>query len=136
MKEHTGTVASVLLWNENGEVLLVRTHKHPNYWQPVGGMVEPGEGPLRAALRELEEECSLRLEPEDLSLGLVANGQIDARRVFLFTAHVASTESMVLNLKELIECKWFDIKDAVDQNVFNATGRLLLQRLSEESLQS
>ncbi|MFD7551092.1 NUDIX domain-containing protein [Streptomyces sp. NPDC059578] len=53
--------AGVLLFDARGRVLLV----DPTYkagWEFPGGVVEPGEAPARAGLREVEEETGLRLD--------------------------------------------------------------------------
>jgi 8-oxo-dGTP pyrophosphatase MutT (NUDIX family)/predicted kinase len=56
------TVASgVLLFDEQDRVLLV----DPTYkagWEFPGGVVEPGEAPARAGMREVAEETGIRLE--------------------------------------------------------------------------
>jgi 8-oxo-dGTP diphosphatase len=41
-----------------GKVLLIK-HNRLGTWLPVGGEIEPGETPLEAAVRELEEETGL-----------------------------------------------------------------------------
>ncbi|MFE9661239.1 NUDIX domain-containing protein [Streptomyces sp. NPDC005955] len=53
--------AGVLLFDARDRVLLV----DPTYkagWEFPGGVVEPGEAPARAGLREVEEETGLRLD--------------------------------------------------------------------------
>ena len=35
---------------------------HSNQWAPPGGRCDPGEGPVQAALRELDEEIGLKLD--------------------------------------------------------------------------
>ncbi|MFJ6567560.1 NUDIX domain-containing protein [Streptomyces sp. NPDC091292] len=60
--EPTGetVAAGVLLFDAEGRVLLV----DPTYkagWEFPGGVVEPGEAPARAGLREVAEETGLRL---------------------------------------------------------------------------
>ncbi|MFD5555597.1 NUDIX domain-containing protein [Streptomyces sp. NPDC127068] len=53
--------AGVLLFDARDRVLLV----DPTYkagWEFPGGIVEPGEAPARAGLREVEEETGLRLD--------------------------------------------------------------------------
>jgi len=43
---------------------------HSNQWAPPGGRCDPGETPVEAALRELDEEIGLKLAPEAV-LGLL-----------------------------------------------------------------
>ncbi|MER6979540.1 NUDIX hydrolase, partial [Streptomyces carpinensis] len=61
--EPTGeTVASgVLLFDEQDRVLLVDPTYKPG-WEFPGGVVEPGEAPARAGMREVAEEIGLRLD--------------------------------------------------------------------------
>ncbi len=40
--------------------------RHPGQWALPGGRLDPGESPLDAALRELEEELGLRLGPDEV----------------------------------------------------------------------
>ncbi|GII57771.1 NUDIX hydrolase [Planotetraspora thailandica] len=58
--------AGALLRDERGRVLLV----HPVYkdtWEIPGGLVEAGESPLAALVRELEEELSITPSPARLA---------------------------------------------------------------------
>jgi 8-oxo-dGTP pyrophosphatase MutT (NUDIX family)/predicted kinase len=56
------TVASgVLLFDEQDRVLLVDPTYKPG-WEFPGGVVEPGEAPARAGMREVAEETGIRLE--------------------------------------------------------------------------
>ena len=54
------TVAAVIL-NAQGEVLLVRKRASAIFIQP-GGKTEPGEEPLSALARELDEELGVQLD--------------------------------------------------------------------------
>ena len=42
---------------------LGRSIPYPNTWNFPGGAIEPGESPLDAAIREIEEEFGIGLEP-------------------------------------------------------------------------
>lgn len=52
--------AGVLLFDERDRVLLVDPTYKPG-WEFPGGVVEPGEAPARAGMREVEEETGIRL---------------------------------------------------------------------------
>lgn len=49
----------------DNEVLLVRRTDN-GAWTPVTGIIDPGEEPAVAAVREVEEEASVRARPESL----------------------------------------------------------------------
>jgi 8-oxo-dGTP pyrophosphatase MutT (NUDIX family) len=51
---------SVLIWDDDGRLLLVRG-ADTGTWQMVGGAVEPGESPWDAARRETAEETGLEV---------------------------------------------------------------------------
>ena len=65
------TTARVLPVNARGEVLLLqgRDPARPAdlHWVSIGGAVDPGESPVEAALRELQEETGIRAAGTDLT---------------------------------------------------------------------
>lgn len=70
--------AGVVLVDRRGWILLQERDEHPRIdpecWGLSGGHLEPGETPLEGALRELEEETGVRLDPGQLrELGDFAN---------------------------------------------------------------
>jgi 8-oxo-dGTP pyrophosphatase MutT (NUDIX family) len=56
---------SAVVVNEEGGVLLVHSKERGN-WMPIGGMVEPGEEPADAVVREVFEETGVHVVPERL----------------------------------------------------------------------
>ena len=72
--------AGILLFRKRAgalEILLVKPggpfwrNKHSGAWMIPKGMVEPGEGPAQAALREFEEETGTRLDAIPFALAKV-----------------------------------------------------------------
>jgi len=91
-------VACVILHRE-GKVLLqhrddIPEIRFPGHWAIFGGHVEPGETAEEAALREMEEELGLRLEPPLL---LFSHHTDDTRERFVFRAPLSvGPEQLVL----------------------------------------
>src|SRR5215211_3740796 len=54
-------IAAAIIFNEAGQVLLVRKRGSSVFMQP-GGKIEPDETPLAALARELREELRLEIE--------------------------------------------------------------------------
>jgi 8-oxo-dGTP diphosphatase len=55
-------VAAAVIRGDDGRVLLAQRPKgrpYPGYWEFPGGKIEPGETPLQALTRELEEELAI-----------------------------------------------------------------------------
>jgi 8-oxo-dGTP pyrophosphatase MutT (NUDIX family) len=70
--------AGVILVDRRGWILLQERDEHarvdPEVWGLSGGHLEPGETPDEGALRELEEETGVRLDPRQLrEVGAFAN---------------------------------------------------------------
>ncbi|MEU2154077.1 NUDIX hydrolase [Streptomyces sp. NPDC019396] len=55
---HPRMAAGALFFDDTGRILMVEpTYK--DYWEIPGGYVETGESPLRAAIREVQEELGI-----------------------------------------------------------------------------
>lgn len=64
------SAAGVLLTCKGRALLLRRSSSdsgHPGHWDLPGGMLEPGEEPKDAALRELREEAGVELSPDSVA---------------------------------------------------------------------
>ena len=99
-------------------VLLIRRQEHPEdpwsgHWSFPGGRCDPGDrDPLETALRELQEECGIRLERgqlrESLTLCSARGGSVPflvAPFVFAVPAPVATQ----LDAREAVEARWAPI---------------------------
>ncbi len=53
-----------IIWGQN--ILLCRTKRNPNYWQPVGGGQKSDEVPIDTAIREIKEEINLTTTSNNL----------------------------------------------------------------------
>ena len=95
--------AGVLIENQSGELLVVKTN-YKSYWSLPGGIIDAGESPLEAAVREVREEIGLSIEVSELSLAMVASGRqrLDdcLSYQFVFRANITDARLRALTLQE------------------------------------
>lgn len=98
--------ARVVVVNEQGELLLVRSWTGRNEWVLPGGGVEKHETPERAAQRELEEELGVLVPLEELYYVTTIVQQYEA---VIYTATVPTTALPAVqhNRWEIMELAWF-----------------------------
>ena len=117
------------------------SHKDAGAWTIPKGVIEPGEEPLAAALREFEEETGTRPEGPFLPLGSIRQkagkeihawaweGDADPDRV---TSNMVRTEwprgsGRWLTFPEVDRCGWFDPETAREK--INPAQAELIARL-------
>ncbi|MFI9601351.1 NUDIX domain-containing protein [Streptomyces sp. NPDC052043] len=114
------TVASgVLLFDERDRVLLVDPTYKPG-WEFPGGVVEPGEAPARAGIREVAEETGVRLD--EVPRLLVVDWEPPAPPAFgglrfLFDGgrlDSAAARRLLLPGPELRDCRFVTEQEAAD----------------------
>ncbi|GAO40905.1 hypothetical protein SCH01S_52_00880 [Sphingomonas changbaiensis NBRC 104936] len=112
--------AGLLLFRRQGgvlEVLLVRPggpywrKRDVGAWQIPKGAVEPGEEPLAAAFREVEEELGLRLEGDPLPLGRIR--QMGGKLVEAFALEAEFDPAALVS--NLFEMEWPPRSGAIER---------------------
>jgi 8-oxo-dGTP pyrophosphatase MutT (NUDIX family) len=107
-------IAVALLTRGDGRTLVVRKRGTTTFIQP-GGKLEPGERPIDALCRELEEELGLRIGPADLAFA----GSYDGPAVNEPGTVVAHAFRITVDLPltaaaEIEELAWIDPADPGD----------------------
>ena len=115
--------AAVLIENEQGELLIVKSD-YKDHWSLPGGIVDPGESPLKAAVREVEEEVGIKIDAENLQLAMVASRHSDEflTNQFVFFAQL---ENNVLSEIKLQESEIVSSKFISKSEVDSDNGSLL-----------
>lgn len=97
---------SALVKNENGHVLMVRTHLYADTWEMPGGFVDAGEPLDIAVCRELLEETGVVIRPLGIT-GVYYNERIHVLSV-VFNAEYVSGEIRI-QPEEILEAKYVDL---------------------------
>ena len=91
-------VATAILYQQGRYLMQLRDNipgiVYPGYWAFFGGHIEPGETPLEAVKREVQEEIGYTLPIEPIELGCYCDSKI-ARHVF-YAPLTVSLERLVL----------------------------------------
>lgn len=104
--------AAVVLTNDRGEVLLVRQAYGRHFWGLPGGIVDPGETPLGAAVREAREEVGVEVALEGVvGVYLLQGGGWPDIQAYVFAGRVVSGEPALAAPGELSGLKWFPLND-------------------------
>lgn len=75
--------AAVLIENTAAEALIVKAN-YKTHWSAPGGVIDVGESPLQAAIREVKEEIGLDIDPEELTLYAVASRRSPEAMLYQF----------------------------------------------------
>jgi nucleoside triphosphatase len=106
----------VFIFNQAGEVLLLRSHKWPDKHVIPGGHVELGERLEEAAVREAKEETGL--DVYDLQFvnfqQFIYDPAFWKKRHFIFFDYVCKTDSLEVKLNdEAEEYEWVKLEAAL-----------------------
>lgn len=90
--------AGVALYDDQGRVLVVKAH-YKKYWSFPGGVVDEGETPRQAALRETKEEVDITVDNDDLRFRMIVNRVSTIAQTYQFTFEQQVDESVFQNIK-------------------------------------
>jgi phosphoglycolate phosphatase-like HAD superfamily hydrolase/ADP-ribose pyrophosphatase YjhB (NUDIX family) len=127
---HPVVTVGALIFDAQGRVLMIRTHKWSNLWGIPGGKTQFGETSEAALRREIKEETNL--EVEDIRFVLVQDC-IQSREFYRpahfvllnYTARCAGPATVRLN-EEALEFRWVTTDDARKMRL-NEPTRILLE---------
>lgn len=125
-----GVGFGVMILNNEGKVLLGKRHDDPEKadsalngagtWTMPGGKMDFGETFEGAAVREVEEETSIRIKEDSLELISLRNNKVEtAQFVTLgFLCRDFEGEPKVMEPDEITEWQWFDLDDLPEKMFF------------------
>jgi phosphoglycolate phosphatase-like HAD superfamily hydrolase/ADP-ribose pyrophosphatase YjhB (NUDIX family) len=126
-----------LIFNQSGEVLMIRTHKWSNLWGIPGGKIKWGEPSEDALRREIKEETDLEIT--DIEFVIVQDCihskefYRDAHFILLnYTCRCIGEPRVQLN-EEAREFRWLTIEAALEMEINQPTRKLLIAVREKET---
>jgi len=132
-----GVTAVVI--NERDEVLL-QLRRDSKTWAPPSGGVEPGETVADTAIREVNEETGISVEPDRVVAVLSGgdysvtypNGDKMATVTTVFRCRPLATEAPRVNDDESLDIRYFP-RDALPDNMLPRHKRIIAHALANDS---
>jgi 8-oxo-dGTP diphosphatase len=106
-------VVAVALIDGEGRILLQRRRldgEHGGLWEFPGGKIEPGETPQAAALREIEEELAVRLDPAalvPLTFASDADSPLPPRKAYVILLYTCRSWQGEAECRDGEEIRWY-----------------------------
>lgn len=97
----------VCLIEQEGKILFIRGASYPSLWALPGGRMKKGESPIKAVVREVEEETGINLQNPKLFGEQTSrrNNKIISR-THCFYSKIENQE-LTLDKVEILEAQWF-----------------------------
>jgi mutator protein MutT len=113
-----------------GKILYLRRHADKPYgetWGLPAGKIEEGEDPRQAAVREVEEEVGIKLDPKKLQEVVEAYLEVDGLRYLFHAFRVRLEKAPTIRLEPQAhtEAKWLTIEEALKLPLIVGGGEIL-----------
>jgi mutator protein MutT len=134
----------IILRRDNGDFFLIKRSNSTwaeSYWNFPGGLIEPGESIVDAAVRETQEEIGVHVNPADFQLTHVLDVQKGGTNTqsiygFYFMASTWSGEPKNNEPTKITDAQWFNAHALPDRITEHALLALQAIRESKTYMQS
>jgi len=103
-------------------MLVVRTRRYPEHWQPIGGRCAEREAPRETAAREILEETGWTVDPHRLHEVLVEPMDAHAGVLTFYITQAPSNEPLV-DFEEIAETRWVTKEESLALAAFAAARK-------------
>jgi len=131
-KKYPEPIVGVLIYNDKGEIFLIKSSKWGDLWQIPGGHVELGETEVEALKREVMEETGLKIDNIKLEgvQECIYPKQFEKKVHFIFhdySARLTGGEIVEKN-REMSEYIWIKPEQALRELKLNPYTKITVER--------
>lgn len=121
--------ASIILQDDQQRALIVKAH-YKAHWTFPGGMIDADETPKQAAIREVQEEVGLTIDPDAVTFGWIAarHSMVADTYQFIFKAQLQPDDQIsgiVLQASEIDEWRLVSKDDVLSKDLDYAKAIVL-----------
>ncbi|OAN10111.1 NUDIX hydrolase [Exiguobacterium undae] len=113
-------VVEIFTFNADAQILLTQRDplkSYPLLWESTGGSVNAGEGSIDGAIRELEEETGIVVNPADLQyLGEMKKGNYFLDSYLYVSTRNIEISELILQSGEVCDAKWATLNELKEMN--------------------
>jgi 8-oxo-dGTP diphosphatase len=135
LSQHARPSSAVVILEDDEERALVVKANYKSHWTFPGGMIDAGETPKQAAVREVAEEVGLMIDPNDVVFAwMAARHSIVAdtyQFIFKSRLHPGMTNHVILQASEIDDWRLVSKADVLSQNEHYAKAVTLWANGSE-----
>jgi 8-oxo-dGTP diphosphatase len=118
---HARPSSAVIILEDDQQKALIVKANYKTHWTFPGGMIDAGETPKQAAIREILEEVGLTISTEDVQFGWMAarHSKIADTYQFIFKAQLreGQTNTIVLQASEIDEWRLVSKAEVLSNNL-------------------
>jgi 8-oxo-dGTP pyrophosphatase MutT (NUDIX family) len=116
----------VFLLDEGNRILLARSSRRPDLWQPIGGRAERlDRDPTATVVREAQEEVGVHLDPKRLIELDIERRDVGEGMVHFWVARIKSENVRSVAHPEILEWRWVPVNAAESLSTYAGTRTAL-----------
>ena len=123
--------SAILVFDDNGDILLTKQYRHPvgkDIIEIAAGLIDEGEEPIEAAIREAEEELGYTVKDVEYVCEYYAMPGVSNHKLYLYIGYTDKKTEQNLDETEHVEVVKFSKEEFLNYS-FTDSKTLMIQNI-------